>query len=89
VLQIDNAIDKIMMFLSTNILCYCQFLLIVFYHWFIHVLPLEIQLFRGENCDTINWFIHVLPLEIQLFRGEDCDTINKHGQYNSRVNEWD
>ena len=48
----------------------------VFYHWFIHVLPLEIQLFRGENCDTINWFIHVLPLEIQLFRGEDCDTIN-------------
>jgi hypothetical protein len=47
----------------------------VFYHLFIHVLPLEIQLFRGEDCDTINWFIHVLPLEIQLFRGEDCDTI--------------
>ena len=48
----------------------------VFYHMFVHVLPLEIQLFRGEDCDTINWFIHVLPLEIQLFRGEDCDTIN-------------
>jgi hypothetical protein len=44
-------------------------------NWFIHVLPLEIQLFRGEDCDTINWFIHVLPLEIQLFRGEDCDTM--------------
>ena len=28
----------------------------VFYHLFIHVLPLEIQLFRGEDCDTINWF---------------------------------
>jgi hypothetical protein len=40
--------------------------------WFIHVLPLEIQLFRGEDCDIINWFMHVLPLEIQLFRGEDA-----------------
>jgi hypothetical protein len=43
VLQIDNAIDKIMEDCDTI-------------NWFIHVLPLEIQLFRGEDCDTINWF---------------------------------